>query len=216
MAVLGRLSLAAAALLGAIVVPTLTLAPPAFLGRAIAAPQPDPIPRRWQLQIDPGDLRATVVNTAQLGTIPVLYMTYKVTNLTNQELYLAPLFELADDQGDILRSGRGIPAEVYRKLLARLEDPLLQDEVGIQGTIRPGRENAREGIVVWLLPGTDVDELNVYAVGFSGETRAVTRPDTGEKVVLRKTLMLRHVVPGEIDAEINPTFKRTTTQWILR
>ena len=216
MAAQRRLSLATAALLGAVVVPALTLAPASLTGTAWAAPQPDPVPRRWELQVDPGALRATVVDAGELGKIPVLYMTYRVANLSNEELYLAPLWELATDEGDILRSGRGVPADVYRTLLERLKNPFLQDEIAIQGTIRPGRENTRQGLVVWLLPGTDMDELSVYGAGFSGETRAVTRPDTGEKVILRKTLMLRHPVPGEIDAEINPTFERSTTQWILR
>lgn len=186
-----------------------------LVGTVLAAPQPDVVPRRWEMQLEPGDLRATVVNT-QDGPVRVFYLTYTVANLTNEDLYLAPLFELATDDGDLVRSGRGVPAEVYAELLRRLRNPLLEDEIAIQGPLRQGREHTKHGLVVWLLPATDMDEVSVYAAGFSGETRAIERPDTGEKVILRKSRMLRHPVPGELDPAMSPTLRRTEDQWIMR
>jgi len=61
-----------------------------------------------------------------------------------------------------------------------------------------------------------MDEVVVYGAGFSGETRSIERPDTGEKVILRKTRMLRHPVPGEIDPSLNPALTRSDDQWIMR
>lgn len=182
----------------------------------VAAPQPDPVPRRWQFDIQPGPLRATVIDVADQGPLPFLYMTYTVTNLSDEDRYLAPLFEIATDEGDIARSGRGVPAEAYAKLIERVGNPFLQDEVSIQGSLRRGREYAREGLVMW--PATDlaVDEIVVYGAGFSGETRSITRPDTGETVVLRKTISMRHAVPGTLEPSLNPTLMRTETRWILR
>jgi hypothetical protein len=190
-------------------------APGPVVGTALAAPQPDVVPRRWELQFEPGELRATTVETGD-GPVRVFYLAYRVANLTNEDLYLAPLFELATDEGDIVRSGRSVPAEVYSELLRRLKDPLLQDEIAIQGPLRQGREHTKHGLVVWMLPATAMDEVVVYAAGFSGETRAIERPDTGEKVVLRKTRMLRHPVPGEIDPAMTPTLTRSEDQWIMR
>ena len=190
-------------------------APGVMLGSALAAPQPDPVPRRWEMLFEPDALRATVVNLDE-GPVRVFYMTYSVANLTAEDLYLAPLFELATDEGDIVRSGRGVPAEVYASLLQRLRDPLLKDEISIQGSLRQGREHTRRGLVVWMLPATDMDEVVVYAAGFSGETRSIEKPDTKEKVILRKTRMLRHPVPGSLDPALNPALTRSDDQWIMR
>ncbi len=69
------------------------------------APEPDPIPRRWQLEIQPGPLRIATVDVKDEGPKAYFYMTYKVTNASGGDLLFAPSFDLATDQGDVLRSG---------------------------------------------------------------------------------------------------------------
>jgi hypothetical protein len=201
------------------------IALPAFWAtpQALAAPQPDPIPRRWELQIEPGPLRVATVEVPGADNRTFFYFTYKVTNLSggnragaNQDPYLAPVFELYTDDGEIIRSGRGVPAPVVTELLNRLENPLLQNEIKIQGTIKPGKQHAREGLVVWPANSMKVDEVVIFAAGFSGETKAVVRPDTGQTVVLRKTLMIRHRVPGELDPTSSAPLRRSVQRWILR
>jgi hypothetical protein len=183
---------------------------------AVAAPQPDPIPRRWELDVEAGPLRATVVDDADGEPRAYFYLTYKVTNRSGQELYLAPLWELATDEGEIIRSGRNVTASVYEAIIERLRNPFMQDEIDIQGLLLNGREHQRQGVVVWPAENLGIDRVAVFGAGFSGETRSYIRPDTGESVVLRKTLTLRHVVPGEIDPGLNPTLERVETQWTLR
>lgn len=185
-------------------------------GTLRAAPEPEAIPRRWQLQVEAGPLRVMSVQAEGRGPQTYYYMTYKVTNNSGEDISFAPLFEMATDDGTILRSGRGVPPEVTDVIVARLGDSLLETDSQIQGMLLQGPENARRGLVIWQANNLKVDEAVVYAAGFSGETKSIQRPDTGEKVVLRKTLMLRHSVPGEIDPTSAQPLKRDLERWILR
>ncbi len=183
---------------------------------ALGAPQPDPIPRRWELRVEMGPLRVAYVDVENVGPMPFYYLTFKATNNSGQDLFLSPLFELATDDGDVIRSSRDVPRSVYTALLARIQNPFLVDEIDVQGMIGQGDDQAKEGLVVWPATDLTVDEVSVYAAGFSGETQTVVRPDNGQTVLLRKTLMDRHAVPGEIDPALNPTLDRTEERWILR
>jgi len=143
-------------------------------------------------------------------------MTFTATNFSGQDLFLSPLFELVTDQGEVIRSARNVPRDVYTALLEKIQNPFLVDEIDVQGTVGQGRDQARQGLIVWPAPSLTPNEITIYAAGFSGETKTVVRPDTKESVVLRKTLMLRHQVNGEIDPSQNPILERTTERWILR
>ena len=208
-----RLALTPALVLAA----SVTVAPPAgHAPTAQAAPQPDPIPRRWEMRVETSPLRVTNVDVPGVGPRPFYYLTFKATNMSGQELYLAPMFEIGTDQGDVIRSSQDVPREVYTALLERLQNAFLVSEFDVQGAIGQGADQAREGLVVWPANDLAVDEVTVYAAGFSGETQTVVRPDNGQTVVLRKTLMLRHPVPGEMDPVQNQALDRSEERWILR
>lgn len=183
--------------------------------QAQAAPQPKPVPTRWEFRVEAGPLRTIVMDTKD-GERAFYYFTYEVTNTTDQDRALAPAFELVTDLGEITRSGEDVPHEVPDQIIERLKDPLLESEIDIQGMLPQGKENARRGVVVWPIKNVQIDEVTVYGAGFSGETVAVERPDTGEEIVLRKTMMLRHEVPGELVVESDVPLERTMTQWVMR
>ena len=178
---------------------------------AIAAPEPDPVPRRWQLELDLGPLRSALVpveiaqpdGTTRVEPRAYLYLTYTVTNYTGDDLLFAPSFELALDTGSTLPAGDRVPSAVTRELLSRLDNPFLKDQINVIGMLSQGPENAREGLVIWPLDDLDVNEITVYAAGFSGETETLelTDPVTGEPIraILRKTLVARFHSPGIID-----------------
>jgi len=205
-----RLLLAVAALLLAG-----TLAPV-----VVAAPEPDPIPRRWQLDLDPGELRTASVDVDGLGPQAYFYMTYKVTNASGGDLLLAPSMELATDEGEVLRAGRDVPASVTREILARLENPFLQDQTAIVGVILQGEENAREGLAIWPATDLDLSEVTVFAAGFSGETAPVdfTDAQTGKpgRVLLRKSLMLRYNTMGELHPTSTAPLTLAERLWVMR
>lgn len=183
-----------------------------------AAPEPSPAPQRWELQIQPGPLRIASVDTGD-DTGLYLYFTYTVTNKSGQSILFAPMFTLATEEGGVQIAGDGVPGEVSQELLSRLENPFLEDQLGIIGPLQQGPENAREGLVVWPLQTTNVDEIKLFAAGFSGETArlSITDPVTGDPktVTLRKTLMLRYSTPGELEAGPEP-LELVDQRWVMR
>lgn len=141
-----------------------------------AAPEPDPVPRRWELGVETRPLAVAYANVPGVGARPFYYMTYKVTNTTGKEQTLAVGFELATGDGNVVRAGRGVSVEVTKQIIEHLGNPMLQDPIGILGPIQHGRENAREGIVIWPLEDFTPESLTVYAAGFSGETAIIELP----------------------------------------
>lgn len=205
---LGRL--AAAAVAAAAVLPSLGL-----------APEPAPVPKRWQLNVTPGELRVAYVDAGD-NSGAYLYLTYSVTNNTGKDLEFVPSFALATDSGVAARSGVGVPASVTKQLLGSLEHPFMQDQVDILGPIQQGPENAKHGIVIWPVVDYQADEVRLFGAGFSGETETIelTDPRTGEpkSLLFRKTLMLRFGTPGELRvAEMgDEPFAVLEKRWIMR
>lgn len=194
---------------------TLTVCTALVTPAVLAAPEPEPIPRRWQLRVEPGDLRVATIETSGVPRT-YLYMTFKVVNASGEDRDFAPSFELSTDTGVVQRSGRDVPREVTEALLQKVGNPLVTDETGVQGRLLQGPENAREGLVVWPADDLQAAEYNVFLIGFSGETKSVTRPDNGESVILRKTLMLRHDGTGRLDPTSGRPLPRVQERWILR
>jgi hypothetical protein len=188
--------------------------------QASAAPEPEPVPVRWEFDFKPDPLRLVRLAVEDEGPVWFAFLTYRVANHSGQDRMLAPLFELANDEGDVVRSGRRVPPEVTSRIRGMLGDPLLQDQLSIVSTLLQGVENTRRGLVVWRVPDLAGDELSVFAAGFSGESEAffTADPETGERVrhVLRKTRMLRYGTPGRITPESSPVPELVEARWILR
>lgn len=184
-----------------------------------AAPEPAPIPKRWQLDAEVSHLRMSVVDLPD-GPRAFFFLTYKVTNNSPADLLFAPAFELATDDMAVLRSGRDVPVAATNIMLERLENPLLMDQISIVGTLLRGEENAKEGLVMWPVPALFQSEVIVYAAGFSGETTTLDLPSpvTGklERKVLRKTLMLRYRLPGVLNPAAGADLEPVETRWIMR
>lgn len=190
-----------------------------FLLSAGLAPEPDPAPKRWELDVKIGPLRKAVV---ELPTGPAVfyYLTYRVTNHSATDLLFAPSFDMGTDVGEVIRAGRDVPAQATRDILDRLRDPLIQDSISILGTILRGRENAKDGIAIWRAGHLNVNEIAIYAHGFSGETRVIETidPVTGElrPVTLRKTYMVRYRTPGMQEGRGSEPFEPYESRWIMR
>lgn len=184
------------------------------------APEPDPAPRRWQLAIEPGSLRVASVEVAGKGRQAYFYFTYKVTNGSGNDLLFAPSFDLGVDAGSVRRSGRDVPADVTKTILADLESKDLQDQIGIVGMLPQGEENAKEGVVIWPVNETHLAEISIYAAGFSGEMRTVSSkdPKTGKTstTTVRKTLMLRFQGPGDLQNVGSNPLPLVEQRWIMR
>jgi hypothetical protein len=154
------------------------------------------------------------------GKESYFFLTYKVTNTSDEDLLLAPSFELSTGMGDLIRSGRDVPAEATRQVLDLLANPLMEDQIGILGAILKGEENAKDGVVLWPVPGFHLEDATVYASGFSGETKPYDTKDadTGRPVqkTLRKTYMARFDMPGMLNGRGGEAFPVSEQRWIMR
>jgi hypothetical protein len=187
---------------------------------AARPPEPNPVPVRWQLDLDVGPLRVATVDTPGQGPMLYYYLTYTVTNNTDQDILLAPSFELSTETGTNVVAGQGVPAAVTRALLERMDNPLLNDQVNMIGVLRRGEAHARDGLVVWPVRDLEADEARVYMAGFSGETARIQVVDrqsgSPRDVVLRKTLMAVHEIPGHVDNRGAADIERVESRWIMR
>lgn len=183
-------------------------------------PEPDPLPKRWQLDLDVGPLRVASVDVDDKGPSLFYYLTYRVTNNSGQDLTFAPVFELGTDEGELYRAGKDVPRSVRQELLKRLGNPLLEGQISILGTLLQGKENAKDGLVIWPVGDTNVDEIAIYAAGFSGETTTVEfkDPKTGEakEVTLRKSYMVRYDLPGSLSRRGSVPIEPKAERWIMR
>lgn len=216
--VIRRAAYPAVVALGVVGTALVVLASPT--GAFAGAPEPSPLPFRWEFDLSTGPLRLATLTDDEGLPRSYFYLTYTVTNRTGEDRPFTPIWELTTDTGKTYRSGRGVPRWVTQQLLEAQDNPYLEDQIGILGRLQQGRVNAKEGIVIWPAPDLTIDELRVYATGFSGEsTKVVTiDPETGveSEFVLRKTWMMQYPVPGNLygfsGREIQPGFAR----WVMR
>ncbi len=178
------------------------------------APEPDPVPRRWQLDITPGTMRSVTISVPGQGPRMYLYMDYSVVNNSGQDLLFAPAFELANGEGEILRSGRDVPNAVTEEILKSLQNAFAEDQISIIGTLLQGREHGKDGVVIWPVTDMNPERLTVYAAGFSGETATVEPPNSDHRFVLRKSLRIDFDSPGDLTRSEAIPMRETT--WIMR
>jgi len=178
-----------------------------------AAPKPSPVPQRWQLDFEAGDLR--LYRDQQTDEMYWLF-TYTVTNKTDHDRFWAPEFTLFTDNGRILKAGRNVPPRITDDLLALLGNPLLEKQNYVIGDIHQGKEHAKDGLVVFRAPSTDVNELSLFIAGISGETARVKHPTTGQQFILRKTLQRDYLIPGDAMARRREAIPLVSEHWVMR
>lgn len=182
----------------------------------VAAPEPEPVAQRWELQFEPGELRMASFDVANVGPRRFFYMTYKVVNNSGTDLLFAPAFELSNAEGDVVRSGRNVPQSVTEALVKSTQNVFMQDQIGVIGELMQGEENAKDGIAIWLADDLNPDDVVVYVAGLSGETATVTSQDGKQKFVLRKTLRLEFETPGNLIDQKSQALPLETKSWIMR
>ncbi len=185
----------------------------AIAGVAAGYPKPATVPYRWQLDFDAGDLRIYV---DQESSDAYWYCTYQVTNRTGKDQVWAPRFTLFTDAGEIMVSGREVPARVTADLLELLGNELLESQNEAIGDLLQGSEHARDGLVVWPARDTSVNEMKMFVRGLSGESARIKNQATAEEVVLYKTLQRDYLVPGDALARGNDPIGLVSERWILR
>lgn len=176
-------------------------------------PKPAPVPYRWELEFEPGQLR---LYNDPGGAGAFWYFTYTVTNRSGDDQLWAPKFVLFTDTGDIVESGRDVPGRVTEDLLNMLGNELLEDQNEAIGDLLQGRENAREGLVVWRANRLDANQISMFIAGISGETARVKNPTNEQEIILRKTLQRDYLIPGSAADRGSRPVDLVAEQWVLR
>jgi hypothetical protein len=179
-------------------------------------PEPEPTPRRWELQFESGPIGLISVNVPDVGPRTYAYLTYTVTNNSGEDVFFAPGFDLADGEGTVSRGGRDVPAVASQAVLGQLKDALVQDQVQIIGELLQGPRHAKRGLVIWPVVNMAPESVTVYVSGLSGESRTITGPDGKSKFVLRKTLRLDFDAPGSLEERPGRILQGKGRQWIMR
>jgi hypothetical protein len=143
-------------------------------------------------------------------------MTYTVTNLTGTDRQWMPKVEMLDDQGRIHSAGRAVSPSITKAVKELLGNPLLEDQFQVIGPLRHGRDNAKDGLLIWSAEPCDATELTVFVRGLSGETETVEDPMTKAPVVLYKTARLEFRVPGDVKHKPMAQIPVESRDWVFR
>lgn len=168
----------------------------ALVGIADGYPKATDKAQRWQFDFNSGDLRFYRDQDTAQGYWLLLY---EVTNNSGKDRQWSPNFDLVTDQGEIIQDGDDVPRNVQLDLLEKFGDELLQLQSNASGQILQGEENAIRAVVVWKAGEEDVNEVQVFAGGVSGDTADVVHPLTGDTHKLHRVIQLSWFVNGSVD-----------------
>ena len=179
--------------------------------RVNAAPEPSPRPPRWELQFK-------IIHQLRLIKIDedfYWFATYLVTNRTGEDQTFVPNATLYTDEGDIITDG-DVDFRITDKIMGLLRNPLLESKNMIIGPLLQGKENAREGLLVWKAGSLDIDHVTIFISGLSSETQVAINSFTGDESVVRKSLALEFDVPGDPVATMEKPVRFKGKHWIMR
>jgi len=165
----------------------------------LAEPSAHAQSRDWEFDFLPGELRHFV---DPVDGKAYWYLTYRVVNRTGSERMWAPTFQLYGDRGQLLSSGREVPARVTKALIDKAGTPFTQDQYQILGELRVGEENAKDGLVVFPSPDPEITELTLFVGGISSRINRDPDPVSGEPRTRRRHLRLDYLMAGEAAKQV--------------
>lgn len=200
------------AMLGALVTAT-----PCVMGADNSAfPEPSPYPKTWELKFEHSTPKRIVVNLPTTNVPQAYwYMTYTVTNNTDQEQLFLPVFELVTREGKIVRNDKNIPQVVFDRIKGIEGIKFLENAIKIGGQLRLGEDEAKDGVAIWPEVDPRMGHFSVYVQGLSGETATVKGPD-GKDVILRKTLQLNYLIRGDEVYPGEDEVNEEPQKWVMR
>jgi len=187
-------------------------------------PEPSPYPVSWELDFKHSRPKRIVVDVP--GTFApqaYWYITYTVTNNTDQEQIFLPVFEMLTNDGQVIRSDRNIPRRVFEAIKSRERNEFLEPFTTIGGQLRIGEEQAKDGVAIWPEPNPRMGQFSIFVSGLSGETapvrdaqgNIVTNED-GRPILLRKTLRLNYHIRGDEVYPGEDEVNEREHEWVMR
>lgn len=203
--------------------------------RAGDYPEPSPYPVSWDLKFEHGKPKRIVVDVPNEGPTAYWYLTYRVTNNTDQEQLFLPLFEMVTKDGKVHRSDKGIPARVFHQIKEAEGNRFLERRTQIVGTLRVGEDQARDGVAIWKEPMAEMGNFTIFVTGLSGEVVTCKIVDgkliplnpanireelkgvpQDQQVSLRKTLQLDYVIYGDEKYAQKDDVVVKGKKWVMR
>ncbi|MGH7213260.1 MAG: hypothetical protein ACREIT_00545 [Tepidisphaeraceae bacterium] len=196
-------------------------------------PEPSPYPISWELSFENRAPQRIVVHPPGSDTPQAYwYMTYTVTNNTDQDQTFIPLFELLTEDGQVIRSDDNIPFTVFEAIKTRERNKYLEPSYNVSGRIRIGEDGAKEGVAIWREPGPEMGRFSIFVNNLNGEAviykkgeEGFTRVTNAEQLVgqdmkdvtlLRKTLQLNYFVRGDEVYPGEDEVNENASQWVMR
>jgi len=205
------------------------------VSRAGDFPEPSPYPISWELKFDHSKPRRIVVQIPGQGPRAFWYVTYTVTNETEEDQTFLPVFEMLTRDGKVIQSDKNVPFHVFDAIKRKEGNRYLLPSAKIGGVLRVGEDQSRDGVAIWPEPMTEMGSFSIFVTGLSGETvtlkmvdgKAVkVKPENisqelkGVKkediIVLRKTLQLNHVIYGDDRFPGLDQVNVKEEQWVMR
>ena len=187
-------------------------------------PKPSLYPKSWELKFEHSIPKRVVVQLPQTSVAQAYwYMTYTVTNLSDKEQMWLPSFEMMLKDGRVVRSDLGIPAKVFETIKTREKNRLLEAYPEIQGELRIGEDQAKDGVAIWPEPMTEMGQFSIFVGGLSGE--AIIPKDSkgeplkgadGKPAILRKTLQLNFLIRGDEVYPGTDIVNEKAREWVMR
>lgn len=203
------------------------------VGPGRSAPNPSPVPIRWELEMQIRPIRAIEVALPGYDRPQLFwFIRYTVTNDTGQDVIFVPDFVMYTDTGQIIHAGQKVPTAVFKSIKKLYNEPLLKDMTDVTGKLLQGEDNAKEGVAIWHNFDPKAGGFDIFIGGLSGESAEVDLPKpikvveldavgnevvvNKSKAILTKTLDLQYGVPGEAAARGQTTPKLLKKQWVMR
>lgn len=187
-------------------------------------PTPSPYPITWQLDFKHSLPKRIVVDLkGEQGPVAYYYMIYTVTNKSGQERTFYPNFIMLTRTGELIRSDKGIPSQVFGAIKSREGSKYLERPTEIAGEILLGDDQARDSVAIWREPMPDMGRFSIFVGGLSGEhvvmknaKGEVIKDKEGNPVILRKTLQLNYLIRGDEILPGEDEVNKESEVWVMR
>lgn len=204
-------------------------------------PKPDPVTQDWSFDFEYTQPDTIAIINPDGSVDWYWYMTYKVTNFEEEELFFDPRIVIQSDNGEIVTANLGIDATVFKEVRSLLENPLLRSPTEVPGRVFKGENYTRQSAIIWKVSEDDIDQFKVFVGGIYGETKNVTDPATGEPIMvpvidaltgepekdaegndvmqplqLKRTRMIHYKTPGSTESRQDPEIMLIEEKDVLR
>jgi len=177
-------------------------------------PKPSMYPISWELKFEHSMPKRIVVNLPG-GPRAYYYLVYTVTNSSDQEQMFFPVMEMLTEDGRVIRSDKNVPLKVFDLIKARESKQFLEQFPQIEGSVRLGEDQARDGVAIWSEPTPEMGRFSIFIGGLSGEATTIKGPD-GKPMTLRKTLELNYLVRGDEVYPGEDEVNEEASRWVMR